>query len=163
MSLSSPLSLFPFSRSRLATLGLTLCLTAGLSSLATAAPSAAEKANADKANDNTIAALTFLATVCLQENEKHAELPLGKALVNNADFKKWFDSAGTEFHACVKKKKPLPDTFCTKLLNIKPNEDPRPTLAELEKEMPKLQAGLQATVKECEPANVPAAANPKKK
>lgn len=154
--------LFFSPRSRSAIFGLTLCLTAGLNSLAMAAPSAAEKAKIDKANDNTFAALTFLSTVCLQENEKNAELPLGKALMGNADFKKWFDSAGENFHACVKQKKPLPDAFCAKLLGLKPNEDPRPTLAELEKEMPKLQAGLQATVKECEPANVPPAANKKK-
>jgi len=85
------MSLFFSPRSRSAIFGLTLCLTAGLNSLAMAAPSAAEKAKIDKANDNTFAALTFLSTVCLQENEKNAELPLGKALMGNADFKKWFD------------------------------------------------------------------------
>ena len=131
---------FPIlSCSHLVALGLSLSLSLGISS----------SAMADSDDNGLGIQALMLATFCLHQDDNYAQLPLGKSLMRDEGFKESLGGTNAGFNQCMKRRKPLPDAFCTKLLSINALEDYPSVAAKLDKDLPASRTNIERTIQEC--------------
>ena len=77
-----------------------------------------------KANGGGDAWLGVAASICLIQDSKYAELPLGASFNALPGFKSWRSSLSESTSSCIRQKKMVPDSLCKQIMKQSPEAKP---------------------------------------